>query len=145
MKTRSRRGGALVEVVIATLLLAITVTGVFAALLTAGTQSGSLVEREDASLHIDRLLDELRNYVTSDTTPTVDAPGTPAGAQRTWSLPGDSCACWALQEGAHDVSARLPAALRARGATLGYDVSVVTVNGSPLRRVTARMTWEPVP
>jgi Tfp pilus assembly protein PilV len=145
MKKLSRRGGALVEVVIATLLLAITVSGVFAALLTASTQTGSLTEREQASQHVDLLLDELRNYVTSDTAPSPDAPGEPAGPARTWRLPGDACGCWALQEGAHDVSSRLPAALRARGATLAYDVSVVDVNGSPLRRVSAKLTWEPVP
>jgi Tfp pilus assembly protein PilV len=143
---RRSRGVALFEVVISVMLLSMAASGVFGALLVASRQTASGPDREQATLQVEALLDELRNFVTADSGAGPDAPGTAAGAVRTWKIAGDSCGCWALAEGTHDVTERLPENLRLdRGARMSYTVAVVTVNGLAVRRVHARLDWASPP
>lgn len=142
----SPRGSALVEVIIAVLLLAMAGAAVFGALVTASRQGATGPEREQASLQVEALLDELRNFTTADTSEIPSAPGDVHGSSRTWTISGDACNCWALAAGPHDVTARLPASLRVgRQARLGYTVAEETVNGLLVRRVNARLDWETPP
>ena len=129
----------MLEVVISILILALAVPGIFGALLSASMQTGVSTEHERAALQVQSLLDELRDFVTASTAAAADAPGDSG----TWMLTGDTCGCWALQAGAHDVTARLPAEFRDHGAHLRYTVDVVMVNGQNVRRVNARLEWEP--
>lgn len=142
---RASRGSTLAEMVIATMLLAIVVVGVYAALYAAaaGTRHGGL--RQQGALFARQLEEELKNYVTADTAVLAGAPGAPP-----WHLPGDACggcsgggSCWALAEGCtHDVTARLPAEYRdGYGMTLRYAVTLETVAGRTLRRARIDADW----
>lgn len=137
-RRRAHRGSAQLEVLISVLLLAVAAAAVFAALLSSSYQTKTASDREQASLQIENLLDELRNFTTADKT----GPG-PA-TDNTWKVYGDSCAgCAALDPGLHDVSSRLPAAMLARNATLTYTVSPTTVNGVTLNQVSVQLDWDP--
>jgi Tfp pilus assembly protein PilV len=126
----------LAEVLVSTLLIAIAVATV-AAIFVSGGQQDVRIERSTlASTQLQQLLEELENFTTADSSNAADGPG---GG---WTLAGDTCGCWALQEGTHDVTARLPASLRNdAGARLTYTVAVEDRNGSPVRRVDAVLTW----
>ena len=142
---RLRRGAALMEVIISVLLIGIAVSTIMGSVLSTSLQSGHSRDREQAAVSLNQLLQELKNYVTADsTTPNnPDAPGTgPAG----WTLPGDACdTCWALDPAfnPHDVSSRLPQSLTQNGAKMTYTVNVVPVNGLNTSLVTATLTWTP--
>lgn len=87
------------------------------------------------------LKEELKNYVTAELSITLNAPGQPP-----WHLPGDtSCTdCWALAEGKHDVTSRLPEELRKTyGATMSYTVTLVEYNGREMRDVSINVDWKP--
>ena len=139
-----RRGSALVEVMIAGLLIAIVATASVSALFTGARNNSRIQAHEDAALAVSHLLADLRNYVTAETAASEDAPGDPPGS---WHLPGDACgSCYALSEGEHDVKARLPEDLRLRfGATLRYTVVVENINDQDVQRVQARMDWSNPP
>ena len=140
MTDRAGKGGALVEVIISGLLIAIVAAAVMSAVLSSSRNLSRVQTREDVALNLSQLLEELKNYVTADTGIIQGAPGDSAGS---WHLRGDSCeACWALAEGRHDVTGRLDAELRQKcNASLSYNVTVVDVNGLPTRRVEARLEW----
>ncbi|MBI5208626.1 MAG: hypothetical protein HY927_01475 [Elusimicrobia bacterium] len=131
-----KRGSSLAEVLIATVLLASAVSTVAAVILSGLQQGGLMGTREQVALLTQGLLGELENYVTADPAPSPEAPG------GSWALPGDSCACWALEERTHDVTARLPSELRERfGARMSYTVTVEDRAGKAVRRVEARVDW----
>jgi len=133
----------MIEVVVSILLIAIAAAGVFGALFSASLQASVSTDQELASLQVQSLLDELRNFVTEDTSDGPDAPGAASGGTRSWRLPGDLCGCWALQTGVeHDVTARLPAPLAGR-ATMNYRVEVLLFDGREVRQVRARLDWTP--
>ena len=137
-----RRGAALVEIVISLLLIGVAVSAIMSAMLSTSLQSSRSQDREQAALCLNQLLQELKNYVTADTSSNPDAPNGADAAG--WQLPGDACNCWALDETqTHDVTSRLPAPLAQDGAKMTYAVRVVTVNGLDTRQVTATLTWTP--
>lgn len=140
-----RRGTALVEVVVATLLVAVAVSAMSGALLSSGGQSNRAQDEELASVQLETLLAELRNFVTSDPTPSPDSVGAGPDIRGNydWRLEGDACGCWALDETrAHDVTSRLPAEFRARHpeARLTY---TVRLEADETRRVDAHLDWNP--
>ncbi|HBL16732.1 MAG: hypothetical protein A2X36_16360 [Elusimicrobia bacterium GWA2_69_24] len=144
---RDIRGSALVEIVISTLVVVMAVAAITAALLSGSVQESSSEAREQLAVAMGQLHEELKNYVSADLTPGPDAPGVedpPDSGTRTWRLPGDSCAaCWALQEGEHDVTARLSSDLTTRyGATMKYVVTASAVNGLVTRQMVTRVQWE---
>lgn len=142
--TKGTRGVMLVEALIAGLLLAITVLAVFAVILSgfSTTKYGEI--KYQANLQARQLQEELKNYVTADTSVINGAPGSPA-----WHLPGDTCSgcagganCWALDACTHDVTARLPVEFRNDyNATMSYTVSVQTYSGKLLRDVRIDVNW----
>ena len=151
-RPRRRPGAVLVEIIIAVLVTSIAVSAIMSALLSAAMQSGRSTESEQASLYLNELLEDLRNYVTADTSPGADAPGLPTTGpqarpgEKSWRLPGDACECWALNPGGHDVTEYLDPGFRAKyGARMSYTVSVKRINGQDTRQVDARITWSPPP
>lgn len=129
------RGHTLAEILIATLLLASTVSMVAGVFLSGAGQSGRAFRREEAALAAQGLLEELGNFVTAD-------PGTPSeGPAGSWAFPGEDGGTWALEAGTHDASARLPSSLRERSGRLTYAVTVEESGGLPLRRVEVRVDW----
>jgi len=154
-RLRARRpsgGFTLVEVVIAALLLAIGVTALFSVCVSVRFKVNKDVYRSQMDFYGRQLLEDLRSYVTVDTTIMDGAPGNPAS----WCHPMDDCndtKCpggSALAVGDHCVTGMLPSSLSADPpvgvhARLGYNVSVVPmVAGSTavnVRRVDITMTW----
>ncbi|MDD5656968.1 MAG: hypothetical protein PHF00_06905 [Elusimicrobia bacterium] len=141
----SRRGTVLVEVVISILVIAAAVSGLAGALLAAAGAPRQAEVREQAAAHVAGLMEELRFYVTPEPLPDPAAPDGGNGGHD-WRIRGDACGCWALQEGVHDVTGRLPAPfLEAWNARMRYTVAVVAVNGEELRRATVSLDWSPPP
>ncbi|HVA66240.1 MAG TPA: prepilin-type N-terminal cleavage/methylation domain-containing protein [Elusimicrobiota bacterium] len=118
MKTKNR-GFTLVEVVIAMLLTAIIVTGVFSLALTIRAGNVHTDRKLIADQYARQLSSVLKSYVTADcSASTVSmAPKTAAGGH-SWSLTGvaspggvisDSCGgCYALAPGHHVLTNFLP-------------------------------------
>lgn len=130
-------GFTLVEVVIATLLLAVGVAGVFSVTLTARVQSKRHAGRDKINQYGRRLGEELKSYVTADITNLQGAP------QNSWRHPNDTCTQWALSETCtHDVTSMLPLDLRSPpyNARLTYQV-YAPVKAQDPRRVEISMTW----
>jgi Tfp pilus assembly protein PilV len=139
---KGQRGAALVELLVAGIVLAFAVSALVGAMLGTSRASHRSKGRETAALYTTMLLEELKNYVTADASPREGAPGDPPGS---WKLKGDPCGCWALMEGAHDASALLPSEFRDKAkARLTYTVNVETVGaeGDEVRTVEARLDWE---
>lgn len=139
MKLVSRKGFTLIEIVVASIILAMVV--VTCATLLISTFSSFPKEKSKylASQEANSLKEELKNYVTDDLSITANAPGNPP-----WHLPDDaSCSdCWALAEGNHEVTARLPAEVRATyGATMSYSVTIVQYQGREMRNVSINVNW----
>jgi type II secretory pathway pseudopilin PulG len=139
-----QRGAVMVEVLVATLLLGLSMSAMLGGMISLPLQSEKLESRERAALYTNQLLQELRNYVTGSPIAVAGAPGNPP-----WHMPADTCAglpknCWALEEGLHDVSALLPGDLRAKPlrAKLKYEVTVRVIGGRELRDVRAFMEWD---
>jgi prepilin-type N-terminal cleavage/methylation domain-containing protein len=134
-QARSEHGFTLVEVLVAMVILLIAIGGVYAALLTAVTGSGSNEQRYQANLASRELSETLKNYVTGSLADVPGAPGSPA-----WHLPGDACTscpggadCWALAACTHDATAQLSPSLRAAGVRMSYAVEHAPApGGGPL-------------
>jgi hypothetical protein len=129
----------MLEVVIAGVLLAFIAVTVASILLTTRLMAGKNEVRYSMMREAALLRTTLKNYVTADTTPVPNAPGSPP-----WHLPGDSCDdCWALAEGEHDVTARLPVDLRVTyGVTMKYKVTPKDTGGTIVRDVSISIDWK---
>ena len=125
----STRGTTLVEVVIGIMLVAVIGLSLMSIALTSRRNTGRIDRKTAAAMAGKKILDNLKNYVTSDTSAST-GPGIGAGG---WTFPGDGCACYAFADGAHalDAASWLPALAGAPyNASVGYTVtSAVTVNG----------------
>ena len=88
-----------------------------------------------------KLREQLKSYVTADTSVTLNAPGSPA-----WHLPDDSSctACWALAEGAHEATSMLSGDLRTKyNATMQYTVAWEDFAGRQVPKVNIVVDWSP--
>jgi len=135
---RNDRGFTLIEVVIATMLMAVGVTAVFSVALTARYRMNRNLLKSRMSQEARRLSDDLKNFVTYDSTIVDGAPGS------AWRLPDDQCSQWALSEYCvHDVTGRLPGDLRKApvSASLAYSVSVEPRGHGYVRKVDIQMRW----
>jgi Tfp pilus assembly protein PilV len=137
-KNKARSGSALVEIMIATLLVGIAVSAIAGAMITTSMSSPRARSQTQAAVYADDVLEELKNFVTADQNPNSEAPG----PGNSYLLSGDACGCYALQPGVHDVSSRLDATFRATyNASMTYTVADVNVNGQTLKTVTVRVNW----
>lgn len=138
MKSDKAAGFTLVEVLIATLLLAVGVAGVFSVTLSARVQSKRHAGRDKINQYGRRLQEELKSYVTADPSNLQGAPG------NSWRHPNDTCGQPALSDACtHDVTSMLPAELKSApfNAKLTYQVSTVAKTGG-LKKVEITMTWD---
>jgi hypothetical protein len=134
------RGSSLVEVVVSILIAATVAMGVFSVALTGRQSRARVVSRESAAFAQRKLLSELQNYVTADLT-SVAGPG---GAPNGWGLPGDSCNCWALSPGVHNLDAAvwLPSLAGApHDGAMSYTVTTQSTAMGALPTVTASIQW----
>ena len=147
MRSIKKAGFTLVEVVIATLLLAVGVAGVFSVTLSARQQDKRHAARDKINQYGRLLQEELKSYVTFEEELT-NLQGAPKGS---WSHPKDTSQCrqWALSNGCtHDVTALLPPELKSApfNARLTYDVFVEALgpadNKRNVRRVEITMKWD---
>lgn len=136
---KNRKGVSLIEIIISSLILLMAATAVSILLLSTFTSR----KREEAmygvSLGAKKLREELKSYVTGDTSILLNAPGRPA-----WHLPVDSsCSdCWALQEGEHDATGLLPASFREKyRAAMKYKVRSEIFRGRVVRAVRINVDW----
>ncbi|MDD2805391.1 MAG: hypothetical protein PHV33_07535 [Elusimicrobiales bacterium] len=136
---KRRRASALIEVVLGSIILAMAVAALGGILLSSFRVKDSGQVRFSLAEYSAALKEDLKNYVTADTSITLNAPGSPP-----WHMPEDaSCAaCWALSPGTHDVSSRLPSDLRTTyGATLKYVVTNSTYKGRTGLNVKISTDW----
>jgi hypothetical protein len=130
--------------IIATVILAVAISGLCASLLAIQTWSTQERLKPTLSSYALELVEELKNYAADRPIPLPGAPGLPS-----WHLPGDTCqgcpgapACWALETCTHDVSARLPAGLRnLHKARLEYTVSAIPSGAQVLHAVEIHVLW----
>ncbi len=139
-----RRGAALVEIIISLLLIGVAVSAIMSAMLSTSVQSTQSKGRERTALCLNQLLQELRNYVTAETSSSPDAPGG-AGASG-WKLPKDTCSglganCWALAVGSHNLD--LTQARAVCGQNLDAMKYDVTAGPNGTFQVAATVTWTP--
>lgn len=137
---KTRKGATLVEIVVGSMIIAVTAALVGNILLASLSATTSDQTRFTITNEAAALKEELKNYVTADTSITQNAPGSPP-----WHLPEDSsCAdCWALSEGVHDATTRLPAKLRdTYKATLKYTVTDEIYHGRKGQNVKIETNWE---
>lgn len=96
-----RRGHALIEVIIASLLLALMTVPVMTAAFS-GRQLGAKTQRRlQAAWGARRVAESLKGYVVADRT-LASGPGTGDGG---WYLPGDASGLSALEPGRHELLA----------------------------------------
>jgi Tfp pilus assembly protein PilV len=130
-------GTTLVEMLIAILLFAIILTGIFPIFLTVHDAPAQGDARVLAGLQALSLTEQLKNYTTAE-------PGTSD------HLAADACVgcpgapnCWALAVCDHDVTAMLDPSFRDRwNATMSYTVSEVASGSQIARQVKINVNWQ---
>lgn len=135
-----RAGLTLVEVVIGMLLVALLIGAMMSIALTGKIGVKKSEKRAVAAMAGGRLLDQLKRYVTAD--PAASPGPSPGHAPNGWGLPGDSCGCYALAAGRHELSADewLPE-LAASGGTISYEVRVTATASGPAPTVSLKIDW----
>ena len=143
------------------LVLASCMSVMAGAVLGGAAASGSLSEQEElVSSATSNLYHDLTNYVTADASPVWPCGGSgerpcppPVSTCRgpeladcvlaQWRLPGDTSGGWALAEGTHDASGRLPPRLAGApyNARMTYRVTAAQVNGRTSHGVEVEVRW----
>lgn len=141
MRGTGRAGFTLIEVMIGMLLIALMVGPLFSVALTARQSKPRVEQKTAAAVAGSRLLERLKLYVTADTSAVPGpAPGTSPNG---WGLPGDSCNCYALAPGTHQLnaSAWLPE-LAGLGGSIRYTVTPLMVgSGVTQSNVNVTIDW----
>ena len=114
-----RKGQTLVEVVVATMVAAMTATAVFSVVLSSQVSGVRSDKREAAAMAMKAAQEQLKVFVTAVPNEIAFSPS--AGGH--WSI--DTNGGWALQSGAHNVSHLLDHMPQLPGATLTYTVNNV--------------------
>lgn len=150
------RGFTLAEIVIAALIAAIVVVGIFSVVLSVKVAAGKSTRRTQANFYVRTAGERLRAYMSADR--SVPGPGSPPNR---WKLAEDaSPLAWAFDPGDHDISALLPARCGPGvelcreapvGATLVYTVTDApdadpncgkpAVGPDPCKIVSFRINW----
>lgn len=128
--SKQRPGQALVEVVIATMIAAMTTMSVFSVVLSATVSQSKADKREAAALVLKYAQETLKSYVSADPLNTDLFPGVtpaksgsptgPSGAGK-WAY--DTSGAWALASGNHAISGLIPADSPLTGGSLTYNVT----------------------
>lgn len=140
LEVKNRLGSTIIEVLISAVILAscaVVVGGLLLSTLGFAKRDSTKYEMVLAGR---KLREELKSYVTANTSVTLHAPGSPP-----WHLPEDSSCtdCWALTEGHHNATAMLPQRLRdTYSATMAYDVSWPGAGQPQTPRVEITLSWE---
>lgn len=114
-----RRGQTLIEVVMATMIAAMTTTAVFSVILSSFVSGSKADKRDDAAAVLRGAQQVLNSYVTALPNDPAYSAGSPTGR---WSA--DASGVWALRTGVHDISSLLATTkLSGAGASLTYTVS----------------------
>ena len=134
----SEQGYTLVEVVIATLIIAMMAGPMMSVALTGRMSVGRTDRRVAAAASVRRLSETLKAFVTADRTLAL-GPGSGADG---WTLPGDDSGAYALAAGHHalQVSQWAPALAAYQGA-IAYDVAVRSTPSGPQPDVTFSIAW----
>jgi hypothetical protein len=135
-RLRGRRGATIVEVIMSVLLVASIAVVCATVSITGRANEYRLRKRVAAGLAAQRLLEELKGYVTAD----VDAAPGPGGPPNGWGLPGDLCGeCEALRPGRHRIDAGvwMPELAQSTG-TLSY---VVSLSSADQPTVELEVSW----
>lgn len=131
-------GHALVEVVIAMLLLLIASSAITGTVLTGRQSSGRTVRRAQAAQAVRRVTEALKIYQTADPTAATGPGNAPNG----WGLPGDDCGCAAFSIGRHNLDSAVWAPdLAAQGGAISYRVRMRNTALGPQPSVTFNVTW----
>ena len=140
MKKTRRGGQSLVEVIIATLLIAMMTIPIMTAAMGGHQLTGKTSRRLQAAADARQAAEALKAYVVADTT-IVSGPGIGTGG---WALPGDASGLNALAAGHHDLNpATWLAGLSAPpfNGTISYDVTVRSTPQGPQPDVTFNLQW----
>lgn len=116
-----RKGQTLIEVVVATMVAAMTATAVFSVVLSSSVSGGRSDRKEAAALAINAAREQLRMFVSADPGSSVYSPN--AGGLWTGK---DNSGVWALQSGTHNMSASFLSGfplLSGRSPQMSYTVS----------------------
>ena len=138
---RTRRGGqTLIEVVIASLLLAMMTVTIMAAALSGRKLTARTTRRLQAAAHARQAAEALKAFVVADQT-IVSGPGTGSNG---WALPGDASGMSALQQGTHALSPAMwlpDLAAPPYNGTISYDVTVRQTPQGPQPDVVFNVQW----
>lgn len=137
---KGRKGVTLVEVMIATLLSAIIISGVLISVLSSRTALARSDNKTQALAYLEKVADNLSNYVTADRTGNTAAYAPNAN----WDITGGSgCGSgWALQEGCdHTAQSLLPPEFTLPPYN-GQVVYRITDMPDGSKRVILTATWE---
>jgi hypothetical protein len=132
------QGYTLVEVVVATLVVAATASLIMSVALTERLSSTRASGRLAAAFAVRRVSENLRVFVTADPSLARGPGDGPDG----WRLPGDRSGLDALDAGHHDLDPAVWApALTRDGGSISYDVTVARTPSGPQPDVTFRASW----
>ena len=151
MKNRRRSGQSLIEVIIATLLVAMITIPIMAAAFSGHQLTAKASNKLQAAADVRRLSEALKAYVVacpykalpSACTPDATYPG-PAGGINSWAVPGDTSGKNAFDEGPHslDKATWLPGldAPQYNGA-ISYNVTIRQTPQGREPTVTFNVSW----
>lgn len=138
MRAPGAEGYTLVEVIIATMLVAMMTVPIMSLALTSRMSSGRLERRLAAANAIREISEKLKLYVTAD---RALAAG-PGEGLNGWSLPGDRSGLPALAAGRHQLSTEIWApALQPYKGEISYEVKPLATPAGPMPDVTFLVEW----
>jgi len=95
-----RRGQTLIEVVMATMISAMTTTAVFSVILSSFVSDAKADKRDAAAMVLKQAQEALKSYVSAVPTEAGYVP-------TSLHLPYEGLNVWALREGGHDISSMI--------------------------------------
>ncbi|MCM2268324.1 MAG: hypothetical protein NDI60_11195 [Elusimicrobiales bacterium] len=119
MTHAARPGQTLIEVVMATMIAAMTTTAVFSVILSSFVSGAKADKRDAAAMVLRRAQQTLNSYVSAEPWTAAYSAGATPGI---WAA--DSSGVWALRNGVHDITSLLTGtSLSGTGASFTYTVA----------------------
>jgi len=119
MKTGKRYGQTLIEVMMATIVAAMTTTAIFSVILSSFASQAKADKREAVAMVLKRAQETIKSYVSA--VPT-DAGRVPVGALGVGVWTADTSGVWPLRDGVHTITSLLA------GTPLASATSVFSYN-----------------